>query len=58
MASKVLGYDFTIQYKPGKENIPADALSRSFMMAISSPIHSWINQVIDMTQADPQLVKN
>lgn len=54
---KFLGYDFTIQYKPGKENIPADALPRSFMMAISSPIHSWINQVIDRTQTDPQLVK-
>ena len=26
-------------------------------MAISSPIHSWINQVIDRTQTDPQLVK-
>jgi len=54
---KFIGFDFTIQYKPGKENIPADALSRSFMMAVSSPIHSWMHKVIDRTQSDPQLAK-
>jgi hypothetical protein len=37
MLHKLLGYDFIVEYKLGKENIPDDALSRSFLMAWSQP---------------------
>jgi len=33
----MLGYDFSIEYKPGKENIVVDSLTRSFFMAWFKP---------------------
>jgi len=53
---KFLRYDFTIQYSPGKENIPADALSRSFAMAWSELVNSWLKTVVDATKQDESLL--
>ncbi|WVZ14709.1 hypothetical protein V8G54_012275 [Vigna mungo] len=52
---KLLGCDFEIHYKAGKENIPADALSRSFFMAWSEPNCVWLQQLVQLTQTDQKL---
>ncbi|XP_015969943.1 uncharacterized protein LOC107493360 [Arachis duranensis] len=49
---KLMGYDFEIQYKPGKENTAADALSRSFMAAWSCPKPEWFNTLKSEIEAD------
>ncbi|WVZ15157.1 hypothetical protein V8G54_012723, partial [Vigna mungo] len=54
---KFLGYDFEIQYKVGKENIPADALSKNFFMALSEPNCVWLQQLEELTKTDKKLSK-
>ena len=45
-----MGYDYEITYKKGKDNLVADALSRTFddhvsLSAISMPIPNWLESV-------------
>ena len=45
-----MGYDDEINYKKGKDNLVADALSRTFddhasLLAISMPIPNWLQFV-------------
>ncbi|KAJ9537912.1 hypothetical protein OSB04_030645 [Centaurea solstitialis] len=49
-ASKLLGYDFEVYYKPGKENKVADALSRiddAQSLALSIPTFTWLHELRD-----------
>jgi hypothetical protein len=56
---KLLGYNYSVEYKRGKENIVADALSRAphaDLLAISCVIPSWIQQVTETYAQDTKCV--
>lgn len=50
---KLLGYDFSIEYKPGRNNIPADALSRVNCMPLTTVQCSLIPQIQELQRQDP-----
>jgi hypothetical protein len=56
---KLLGYDYDIEYKRGKENLVADALSRveepKTLMAISHPVPYWLEPIQEEIQSNPEL---
>ena len=59
--AKMLGYEFEIIYKKGKQNIVADALSRkdeaikSLLYAISIIQPYWISEVRDEWKNDEEI---
>lgn len=53
---KFLGYDFIVEYKPGKENIAADALSRMMALTWSEPRFTIIQEIKTALQENPHLL--
>ena len=51
-----MGLDYSIQYKRGKENVAADALSRCHeegsTVAITTVILEWYHEVIESYEED------
>ncbi|PNX93307.1 Ty3/gypsy retrotransposon protein [Trifolium pratense] len=52
---KFLGYDFKIEYKPGKENQAADALSRMFALSWSEPHSLFLEELRNKLAANDHL---
>ncbi|KAK8947051.1 hypothetical protein KSP39_PZI006620 [Platanthera zijinensis] len=56
--TKLLGYDYAIEYRPGKDNRVADALSRlpeGGLAHISGPQLESMDEIQDAVQRDPEL---
>lgn len=52
---RFLGYNFTIEYNPGKDNLEADALSRVMSLSWSEPENSIVRWLKEALQRDPKL---
>ena len=57
--AKLMGLDYSIQYRKGKENVVADALSRHYedgeLAAITMVVPDWCKEVVDNYAGDEQL---
>jgi len=59
---KLLGFDFSVEYKPGATNIVADALSRrdtseeGSILALSTPRFDFVDRLRHAQRQDPALV--
>lgn len=51
---KFIGFDFHIEYKPGMDNIPADALSRMLMLAWSETKNQFLQELKLAVDRDPK----
>ncbi|RVW68343.1 Retrovirus-related Pol polyprotein from transposon 17.6 [Vitis vinifera] len=56
---KLMGYDFSIEFKRGKNNMAANALSRNDTRgefnAVSSPLPQWLESIKVENQSHPEL---
>jgi len=58
---KLLGFDFSVEYKPGAANVVVDALSRcdtdeGVLVAMSVPRFDFITRLRQAQDTDPALV--
>jgi hypothetical protein len=58
--TKMLGYDYEIIYKKGKENVVVDALSRKYeeegsLFSLSFIVVDWVNEVHNEWFTNPNI---